>query len=45
MVIVDGRVLLQDKCVVGLDEKALLEECRERVRHLLIRSGVERPKL
>ncbi len=40
MVIVDGRVILQDKRVVGLDESALLEECRERVRHLRMRAGV-----
>ena len=41
-VIVDGRVLMQNKQVLGLDENALLEECRERATHLAKRAGVAR---
>jgi 5-methylthioadenosine/S-adenosylhomocysteine deaminase len=39
-VVVDGRVLMQNKQVLGLDEAALLEECRERAAHLAKRAGV-----
>ena len=42
-VIVDGRVLMQNKRVVCLDEPALLKECREASRKLLQRAGVTRP--
>ena len=41
-VIVDGRVLMQNKQVLGLDENALLAECRERATHLAKRAGVAR---
>ena len=37
---VDGRVLIQDKQVLGLDELGLLAECRERAAHLARRAGV-----
>jgi 5-methylthioadenosine/S-adenosylhomocysteine deaminase len=40
-VIVDGRVLMQNKQLVGLDEYALLAECRERAAHLAQRAGVD----
>ncbi len=40
-VIVDGRVLIEDKRVLGLDEAALLDECRDRAAHLARRAGVE----
>ena len=39
-VIVDGRLLMQHKRMLGLDEMALLEECRERVAFLRQRAGV-----
>jgi 5-methylthioadenosine/S-adenosylhomocysteine deaminase len=39
-VIVDGRVLIQNKQLVGLDEYALLAECRERAADLAKRAGV-----
>jgi 5-methylthioadenosine/S-adenosylhomocysteine deaminase len=39
-VIVDGRVLMQDKRVVCVDEPALLEECRQAAHQLLKRAGV-----
>lgn len=42
-VIVDGRVLMQNKQVVCLDEPALLKECRAASRQLLQRAGVTRP--
>lgn len=40
-VIVDGRVLIEGKRVLGLDEAALLDECRDRARHLARRAGIE----
>jgi 5-methylthioadenosine/S-adenosylhomocysteine deaminase len=40
-VIVDGRILMQGKRVVCLDERALLEECRQSARRLLKRAGVK----
>ncbi len=39
-VIVDGRLLMQGKQVVCVDEPALLEECRQAARRLLKRAGV-----
>jgi 5-methylthioadenosine/S-adenosylhomocysteine deaminase len=42
-VIVDGRILMQGKRVVCLDEAALLKECRAAAHHLLQRAGVTRP--
>ncbi|MGC8781599.1 MAG: amidohydrolase family protein [Anaerolineae bacterium] len=39
-VIVDGRVLMQGKRVLCLDEAALLDECRRAARSLLKRAGV-----
>ncbi len=39
-VMVDGRVLMQNKRVLGLDESALLDECRERAAWLAKRAGV-----
>jgi 5-methylthioadenosine/S-adenosylhomocysteine deaminase len=39
--IVAGRILIQDKKVLGLDEAALLDECRDRAKHLAKRAGVE----
>lgn len=39
--IVDGRVLIQDKRVLGLDEHALIAECRDRAQHLARRAGIE----
>ncbi|MCS6848666.1 MAG: amidohydrolase [Anaerolineae bacterium] len=39
--IVDGRVLIQDKRVLGLDEHALIAECRDRARHLARRAGID----
>ena len=42
-VIVDGRILMQNKRVTCLDERALLEECRQAARRLLERAGVTRP--
>jgi 5-methylthioadenosine/S-adenosylhomocysteine deaminase len=39
-VLVDGRVLMQNKRVLGLDEDALLDECRERAAHLAKRAGL-----
>ena len=41
-VIVDGRVLMQNKRVMCLDEQALLKECRHAARRLLQRAGVTR---
>ncbi|MCL6512702.1 MAG: amidohydrolase [Anaerolineae bacterium] len=38
--IVDGQVLMRDKRVLGLDESALIAECRERAVHLARRAGV-----
>jgi 5-methylthioadenosine/S-adenosylhomocysteine deaminase len=38
--IVDGQVLMRDKRVLGLDEAALVAECRERAAHLARRSGI-----
>ncbi len=40
-VIADGRLLMQDKQVVCVDEPALLEECRQAARRLLKRAGVK----
>jgi len=42
-VIVDGRVLMQGKQVLCVDEKALLKECRRAADRLLKRAGVTRP--
>jgi 5-methylthioadenosine/S-adenosylhomocysteine deaminase len=39
--IVAGRILIQNKHVLGLDENALLEECRERAKHLAKRAGID----
>jgi 5-methylthioadenosine/S-adenosylhomocysteine deaminase len=39
-VIVDGKLLLQNKRVLPVDEAALLDECRDRARHLAMRAGV-----
>jgi 5-methylthioadenosine/S-adenosylhomocysteine deaminase len=39
--IVAGRILIQSKQVLGLDEAALLDECRDRAKHLAKRAGVE----
>jgi 5-methylthioadenosine/S-adenosylhomocysteine deaminase len=39
-VIVAGRVLMRDKEIVCLDEKALLEECRHAGRKLVERAGI-----
>jgi 5-methylthioadenosine/S-adenosylhomocysteine deaminase len=39
-VIVDGRILVQGKRVLGLDEGALLDECRDRARRLARRAGL-----
>jgi 5-methylthioadenosine/S-adenosylhomocysteine deaminase len=39
-VIVDGRILMQGKQVVCVDEKALLKECRQAAHRLLQRAGV-----
>ncbi len=39
-VIVDGRLLMQNKHFIGLDEGALLEECRARVHALRLRAGI-----
>jgi 5-methylthioadenosine/S-adenosylhomocysteine deaminase len=41
-VVVAGRVLMEHKRIVGLDEDALLAECRERAAHLAQRAGIER---
>ncbi len=40
-VIVDGRLLMQGKQVVCVDEPSLLEECRQAARRLLKRAGVK----
>lgn len=40
-VFVNGRIVLADKQVVGLDEEALLNECRERAVALAARAGIE----
>ncbi|HEY3289234.1 MAG TPA: amidohydrolase [Anaerolineae bacterium] len=42
-VIVNGRIVLADKQIVGLDEEALLNECRERASALSARAGIEMP--
>jgi 5-methylthioadenosine/S-adenosylhomocysteine deaminase len=42
-VIVNGRILIQDRQVIGLDEAALLGECRERAAHLARRAGLPSP--
>jgi 5-methylthioadenosine/S-adenosylhomocysteine deaminase len=39
-VIVDGRILVEGKRVLGLDEGALLDECRDRARYLVRRAGL-----
>jgi 5-methylthioadenosine/S-adenosylhomocysteine deaminase len=39
--IVAGTVLIQNKQVLGLDEAALLDECRDRAKHLAKRAGIE----
>jgi 5-methylthioadenosine/S-adenosylhomocysteine deaminase len=39
-VFVNGRILLADKQLVGLDEVALLAECRERAASLAQRAGI-----
>jgi 5-methylthioadenosine/S-adenosylhomocysteine deaminase len=39
-VIVDGRVLMHNKQVLFLDEKALLDECRAANRRLFERAGI-----
>ncbi len=39
-VFVNGRILLADKQLVGLDELALLAECRERAASLAQRAGI-----
>jgi 5-methylthioadenosine/S-adenosylhomocysteine deaminase len=41
-VIVDGRILMRNKRVTCLDERALLRECRLAARRLLQRAGVTR---
>lgn len=38
--IVDGNVLIQNKRVRGLDEAALLDECRDRAKYLAKRAGI-----
>jgi len=38
--IVDGRVLMRNKRVLGLDEAALIAECRQRAAHLARRAGI-----
>ncbi len=38
--IVDGRILIRDGRVLGLDEAALLDECRDRAAHLAKRAGI-----
>ncbi len=40
--IVDGRIILRDKKFVDIDEMALLDECRDRAKHLARRAGVGR---
>ncbi|MEA4909058.1 MAG: amidohydrolase [Chloroflexi bacterium] len=40
-VIVDGQVLMQDKHITCLDEKALLQECRQAAGRLLERAGIQ----
>jgi 5-methylthioadenosine/S-adenosylhomocysteine deaminase len=42
-VIVGGQVLMRDKRLIGIDEKALFEECRGAARALLRRAGVPLP--
>jgi len=39
-VMVNGRIVLADKRIVGLDEDALLTECRERAAALVQRAGI-----
>ncbi len=39
--LVDGRLLIQGKRVLALDEPALIAECRDRARHLARRAGIE----
>jgi 5-methylthioadenosine/S-adenosylhomocysteine deaminase len=38
--IVDGRIIMRDKRFVDIDEMALLDECRDRARHLARRAGI-----
>lgn len=38
--IVDGKVLMENKRIAGLDEMALLDECRDRAAHLAKRAGI-----
>jgi 5-methylthioadenosine/S-adenosylhomocysteine deaminase len=40
-VIVDGRILMRNKMFVDFDEAVLLDECRDRARHLARRAGIE----
>lgn len=42
-VIVGGNILMKDKRVLILDEKALLAECRVIAKHLWERAGIEMP--
>ena len=39
--IIAGRVLIQNKRVLGLDEAALIDECRDRAKYLAKRAGIE----
>jgi 5-methylthioadenosine/S-adenosylhomocysteine deaminase len=41
-VIVDGRVLLSGRQILGVDERAILAEARDRCRALFERSGLAR---
>jgi 5-methylthioadenosine/S-adenosylhomocysteine deaminase len=39
-VIIDGRLVMRHKRMVGLDEMGLIAECRARAAHLARRAGV-----
>ena len=39
-VIIDGRLIISEKRIIGLDEAGLIAECRSRAAHLARRAGI-----